>query len=409
MNRKITITGIGLGDASLLTGQALEAVRGCDCLIGARRVLDMLEDPAIGITQNPARYHAIMPGEIRAYLDENPRFRRVCVAVSGDVGFYSAAKKLLEAFPKEETELVSGVGSLAYFTSRMKIPWDDVYCVSAHGRDSDVVGTVKRHKKTFILTGNTRNASELCGELCAAGLGEVRVTVGENLSYPHERILTGTAQELGEQEFGDLSVMLVERSEEYVDSFAGHALCILPDEEFFRGDVPMTKYEIRCVAVSNLQLRDDHVVYDIGAGTGSVAVEAARRSISGAVYAVEKNPAAVVLLRKNRDKFGLENLYVVQGEAPESLRVLPKPHRAFIGGTTGKMEPIFALLLEKNPHVRIVVSAITLETLSEALRCFKKYGMDPEIVQIAAARSKTVAGLHMMMGQNPVYLLTGQA
>ena len=181
------------------------------------------------------------------------------------------------------------------------------------------------------------------------------------------------------------------------------------DEEFVRGKAPMTKEEVRSISISKLRLTKDAVVYDVGAGTGSVSVECARIVQQGVVYAIERKEDAVLLMEKNRQKFGAANLHIVRGNAPDALAELPAPTHAFIGGSGGNLKEITAILLGKNPSVRIVINCITLETVSETMELIKD--LQPEDVDICCAsiaKSRSLAGYHMMMGQNPVYIISLQ-
>ena len=189
-------------------------------------------------------------------------------------------------------------------------------------------------------------------------------------------------------------------------AFSTHGV---PDEEFIRGKAPMTKEEVRCVSLSKLRLHEDSICYDVGAGTGSVSVEMALRADQGKVFAVEKKDDAVALLYENKQKFAVDNLEIIKGEAPEALKELPVPTHAFIGGSSGNLKEIIALLLEKNQNVRIVINCITLETISEALDVLKEYDFaEREVVQLAASRSKEIGRYHLMMGENPIYIITCQ-
>ena len=181
----------------------------------------------------------------------------------------------------------------------------------------------------------------------------------------------------------------------------------LPDEGFLRGDVPMTKEEVRSVSLSKLRLKRDSVVYDIGAGTGSVAVEAALQAWQGQVYAVERLHQARELIRENARRFQADNLTVIQGEAPEALAELPTPDCVFIGGSGGKLRQILEAVFAKNPEARVVINAITLETVSEAVACLNTIEIrEEEVVQMSAARSRKAGIYHLMQGQNPIYIIS---
>lgn len=177
------------------------------------------------------------------------------------------------------------------------------------------------------------------------------------------------------------------------------------DEWFIRGKVPMTKSEVRAVSISRLELAPDSVLWDVGAGTGSVSVEASFLLPEGQVYAVEKNPQAVELIRRNREKFGRDNLTVVSGDAPGALGQLPDPTHVFLGGSGGRMGEILDLAMGRNPRVRVVINTISLESLGEAVSWLERRKISGEIVSLQTARGRRVGRYHLMEGQNPVYVI----
>ena len=171
----------------------------------------------------------------------------------------------------------------------------------------------------------------------------------------------------------------------------------------------MTKSEVRAVILSKLQLSRDAICWDIGAGTGSVAVEMGRQADRGRVYAVERRDDAVELIRENARRLGAENVVAVYGEAPGVCLDLPAPTHAFIGGSSGNMEEILELLLEKNPRIRIVAAAVTLETAAVLTECIRQLGFpDAEVVSLQISRSRKAGAYHLMTAQNPVYLFVMQ-
>lgn len=392
---KIALIGIGAGAREGMTMEAVEWCESADLLIGASRMLQKIALPG-----QPA-YQAYQADKIRDYISKHPEYEKIAVLLSGDVGFYSGAKKLLEQLPKG-TELYPGIASVVAFCAKIKESWEDARLVSAHGKNCNLVAEIQNHKKVIALLGKPGQVRELCGKLEEYGMGDVEIFLGERLSYPEEQIYLGYPSNFLEFENDSLSVIFVKNNKAKLWASPG-----LPDDAFLRDQVPMTKEEVREVAVCKMRLDRDSVVYDVGAGSGSVSVEMARIARRGRVYAVEKNPDAVELLRKNRRKFGLDHMEIVEGTAPEALRELPIPTHAFIGGSSGNLVEICQLLLEKNPKVRIVMTAITLETVAEALQVLRELPVNqPEIVQLAAARAKEVGQYHMMMGQNPVYFIS---
>ena len=169
----------------------------------------------------------------------------------------------------------------------------------------------------------------------------------------------------------------------------------------------MTKSEVRAVCLSKLALGEDSVGWDVGAGTGSVTVEMALAAQRGKVYAIERKDAAVALLKENCARFHTDNVTVVPGTAPECCHDLPAPTHAFLGGTSGNMKEIIALLLEKNPAVRIVATAVTLESVAELTACLPLFpDRKPEIVTLSVSRGRPLGAYHLMTAQNPIWIFT---
>ncbi|MCF0151405.1 MAG: precorrin-6Y C5,15-methyltransferase (decarboxylating) subunit CbiT, partial [Firmicutes bacterium] len=376
-----------------------------DCLIGARRILDAAAMPGQPV------FEAVAAEAIASYIAEHNEFRSFTVVLSGDSGFYSGAKKLLPLLKQQNARVtvLPGLSSLSVLCARMGISYEDVKTVSLHGRTGNIAASVRRYPLCFALVGGENGVRELCEALVRAGLGSVRVTVGERLSYPDERISTGIAAKMAEGRYASLSAVLIENP-------GAKKVCPigLPDESFQRGKgedglIPMTKSEVRAVALSRLAMTRDAICWDIGAGTGSVSVEMALLAEEGRVYAVEKKADAFALLQENIKKFGAFNITAVEGSAPAALEALPAPTHVFIGGSSGRLKDIIGAALEKNPHARIVATAIALETVAELSSCMKEFSFThKEAVCIQAARSRKAGPYHLMTGANPVYIFTFQ-
>ena len=402
--QKISLVGIGMGTVMTMTAQAEKAVQSADCLIGAARMLDAVRDmEAVEGKPMLAEYRG---DQILSYLRLHPEYRETAVLFSGDTGFHSGAKGLADLLRKEmpewEIQMVPGIASAVYLAARLNTSWEDAALVSLHGKEENFIQTVSRSRKTFLLLGGKDAGKRALERLREYGMDEVILHVGTRLSYPDERILSGTVQELGETDLDGLSVVLAENPSPSLS-----ACCHVPDEEFIRGDVPMTKEEVRAVSIAALRLTSDAVVYDIGAGTGSVSVEAALSGTGIRVYAVEKNPEAVSLICQNRKKFRTDGIHIVSGKAPEALEELEAPTHVFIGGSSGNLKEILRTVLDRSPEARIVVNAISLETVSEAMEAAEEGLLkDAQITQIMASRSRKLGRYHMMTGQNPVYIIS---
>lgn len=395
--RKILLIGIGPGDPGLRTNEAIKALKDCDAVIGARSVAETLEI-------NKPCYFEYLPEKVRAVLDAHPSIRKAAVVLRGDTGFYSGAKKLLEAFEGEQVRVLPGISCAALFAARLNTGWEDAAFVSVHGREGKVVHAVSGHRKTFILTGGENTPDTVLKRLLEYGFGDLKCAVGERLSYPEEKITEGTVEVLSEGRYDALSLLYIENPEAGRSARFG-----IPDEEFIRGSVPMTRSEVRAVSLSRLALGTAPVVYDVGAGTGSVSVECALNAPDGQVYAIERETEALELIRANQMKFRAENITVVEGAAPEALDMLPVPTHAFIGGSGGRLKEILELLLRKNPDVRIVLNTVTLESQTEAYELIKAYGFTYfDAVTVNIARSKKLGRYHMMSAENPVTVFVMQ-
>lgn len=394
--KNIVIIGVGTG-ADTLTAQAQAALAGSEVWIGAPRALDLLAGSVDGVPK--PTYSCYRPEEAAAVVGREDA-REFAVLVSGDVGFYSAAAGVAAALRDYPVRFVPGLSTVNVFFARLQIPWQDAAFVSAHGRETDIVSSVRRNRLTFCLTGN--NIAELGAALTGAGFGGVKVWIGEKLGTDSERIVEKTAADLTEESFDSLTVALFQN-----EAFDDRTPIGLPDNAFSRLEqIPMTKSETRALVLSKLNLRPGFICWDVGAGTGSVAVEMALNAWRGHVYAIERREDALPLILQNCVTSHVGNVTIISGEAPAALQSLPGPDAIFIGGSGGELNEIIDLGFYKNPKVRIVVTAVTIETVSAALAAFTTIGLEPEIVQLSVARAAQAGKLHLMKAQNPVTILS---
>ena len=396
---RVNIVGIGPGNPDLLTGEARQAIAASNILLGDKRMLSAFADSSKTV-YDTIKTSAI--AEVAAKAD--PAKDVLAVLVSGDVGFFSLAKTISGKLPDCECVRYCGISSLVYFASKLQLSWDDAKIVSMHGRDQNLVAAVAQNKKVFSLTGGDHSPQALCKQLCEHGLGQVLVYVGENLSYAEEKITQGTAEEISALSFPSLSVMMLINDEANCFEPTVHGLA---DDLFMRSKVPMTKQEVRSVSMSKLMPKATDVIYDIGAGTGSCSVELALIAKQGKVWAFERNPVAVELLGKNKELFGLTNLDVIAGEALANIKTMPAPDCVFVGGSGGDLCEMLDVIYAKNSKCRIVINAITVETLAQVAAYYKEHpDYSLEIVNVFVARSKKLGSYNLMMAQNPVYVMT---
>ena len=397
----VTLIGMGSGTPELLTAQGLAALQSADLIIGAKRLLEHLPT---GCTEN--RKALYKPENILSCLSEFPA-ANVALLYSGDTGFYSGASKLLpmlRAFGIS-ARVLPGVSSVQLLSAAIGRPWQDWKLVSAHGCACDPAAEclTAEGRPVFFLTGGTETPATLCAKLADAGLGDAHAIIGENLGTPQEHLAFGTAQTLAANACAPLSVLLIEHTVLPARRAPG-----FPDDAFIRGEVPMTKQEVRAAALAKLAVRPTDTLWDVGAGTGSVSVELALAAPRGQVYAVECAPDACALIRQNREKFHAYNLSLIEGTAPQVLADLPAPDAVFIGGTKGSMAEVVDAALAKNPNARLCISAIALETLSAAIAALAAHGQTTEVTQLAVSRTRPAGKLHLLMANNPIFLITGE-
>ena len=393
--RRVSMIGIGMGPGDL-TERSASIVMGADLLVGAKRMLEAVDSTGKDVL---TEYRSDV---IARYLDENPRYRNVAVLLSGDVGFYSGATGLLGKLDRNvyDVNVEPGISSIVYLCAKLGTTWQDAYLTSCHGRESNIVNLVGTRAKVFTLLSGQDTVHEMCRQLFEYNLNSVSVTVGQDFGYPTERIFTGTPSQCLDESFGDLCVALIENPTPDTRNSIS-----IPDEVFTRGDAPMTKSEVRTLSVAKLKLCRDSVVYDIGAGTGSVSIEMALTAYLGKVYAIEREDIAADLIEINKRKFQAANLEVVRGLAPEAMKDLPAPTHAFIGGSAGNLKSIVQCLLDKNPDVRIVINSVTMETMAETMQVVKELNLvEEEFVNVTIAKSRRLGRYHLMTGQNPVYI-----
>ena len=394
--KQITVIGIGMDGERTLTQATQNACEQAELLIGAKRVTDALQR-----FQKPV-VNAIAPQEIESAIRTSDA-QRIVVAMSGDTGFFSGAKKLLPLIQDLDPTVLPGISSVSYLAAKLGVPYHDAALLSAHGRAINLIQKVRHSPRAFVLVGGENGAAEQLRMLRENGLGTLSVAVGTDLGSETEAIVRGTAEELKDKTFSPLAILCIENPD------ANHAVVThgRPDGDFLRTEVPMTKSEVRAVTLSKLMLTKNAICWDVGAGTGSVSIEMAECSEDGTVYAIERNEAACDLIEQNKRRLGVTNVTVVHGTAPDALKDLPAPTHVFIGGSGGNLKEIITAALAKNPRVRIVLNTVTAETFAEATAAIRDLQFkNEEIVELNVSRGRKVGAYHLMTAQNPVFVIS---
>ena len=405
----ITLAGVGMGNPDCLTKEVEKAIAEADILLGADRMI-------VGYQPKIKKMPYYTAEQIIPYLEKMPKVlggsddQKVVILFSGDTGFYSGCQKLHDALLREVDDgrlrasvtVMPGVSSVAYLAACMGENYQDAAICSMHGKElPDLVKRIRREKKTFLLMSGLKDIHKVGELLLDAGLEDCSVIVGYQLSYHEQQILELNPKECLKLQGEGLYTCCIKnpKSERKILTH-GKA-----DGEFIRDKVPMTKEEVREVSICKLKLYGGAVVYDIGSGTGSIAVEIAGLSDEIKVFAVEYKEKAFSLIAQNKEKFELNNIEIVSGKAPDGLEELPVPTHAFIGGSGGRMKEILSALYQKNSQMRVVINAISMETICEIREILSAFSIQNEdVVQMQVSRAKRVGAYHLMQAENPVWI-----
>ncbi len=394
--KTIVLAGIGPGDEALYTGKLSDALKKADVIFGASSVIQGVSSGSI------PKIPMYKAQDIISFLADNPKYNSPVVLFSGDISLssgYKNARTLLEEAGYSVTS-VPGISSVSLFLQRLGIGLEDTTVLSAHGRCCNVRGHVLLNRDTIILTSDCSHAEAICRQVAdAAG----RIVIGYELGNKDELVFDYPDGEKNLRDLPGRCLVYVHRKEETEDSAFGG----IKDRDMIRGNVPMTKEEIRALSIRKLALSKDGVMYDVGAGTGSVSIEAALMHPDMKVYCVEKNVEALDLLEKNREKFAAENVEIVPGSAPKALKELPAPTHVFIGGSGGALKDILDCVYEKNERTRVVINCVTAETMSETVSYLNDHeDISGDIIQVSVTRYREVGSYHMADAFNPVYIIT---
>lgn len=369
---KIFVIGVGPGSEEFLTQAAKKAAENADVLVGGKSALALfpLEKSKKAIDKNL--------DEVLKFIKKNQK-KNIAILTSGDPGFFSISGLLLKKFPKEDIEVIPGISSMQHCFARIKETWQDAKFLSLHGRQIENLKHEIKNKKVVILTDPKSTPDKVAKFLLKEG--NRRAVVCENLSSGRERVVESDLEGIARQRFSGNCVMVIFQSRQPRWSFATPGI---PDKLFSRGGAPITKEEIRVITLAKARLKKDSTVYDIGAGTGSISVEAALLAKNGKVFAIEKNPDRISLIRKNIEKFRVSNVEVIEGEAPEVLKALPGADRMIIGGSGGKIRSILMKCDEKlKVGGRVVINALKPETLRTSIEVLKRLNYNFGITQVS--------------------------
>lgn len=396
---KIVVIGSGMSGRSGLSASSLQAIRDADELWGAERFLSEFDD----IPAKKVRFRSPLRPQLESLRARGSK--RIVVLASGDPGFYGIAGTISEILSPEEITIVPNVSALQSAFAKAGVPWQDAALTSLHARPfSEALGLIRRHAKIGLLTEPELPPNRIADKLLSAGVPDCRAIVCENLGTKDERVLAGSLSEIREMSFAPLNVLLLFQREPFAPSCIGVPR---PDDAYAHPRGMITKRDVRLMTIDRLKIAENDLVWDVGAGSGALSIEIGERAWRGRVFAIEKSAEALACLRRNVDRFGVLNVSVVEGAAPEALAELPAPTAVFIGGSGGKLEAILRFVLNRAaPNARLAANFTILENLTLALKTLRETGYDPSVTEIDLAYGRGIGGGTRFDPINPVYVLS---
>ena len=402
----VTIVGIGLSPRDLTPGH-LEAIGEAEVLVGGKRHLSYFPDvraEKLAITRNIA--------EIVPFIAERMAAKKVVVLASGDPLFYGIGSVITTALGAENVRVLPNITAIGAAFARIGIPWSDARLVSLHGRRNDpaLLEALACHHKIGLLTDPIHTPAWLAAFMTAHGFTDFDMCVLEKLGAEDESVAWVPPVEAAGKVFRSPNVVILHRRppnrKEASPLYPG-----MPEAAFIHEKGLITKPEVRAVTLSKLRLgAPGLVLWDLGAGSGSVAIEAGLFIRTGRIVAVERRAHRIAHIRANQERYGIERLEIVQATLPDGLDDLPAPDRIFIGGG-GKdlgriMETAGARL---RPGGVMVVNTVLIQNIDVALTGFRRLGLATDIVQIQVSAAKKMPWGDRLSPQNPVWIITGAA
>jgi precorrin-6B C5,15-methyltransferase / cobalt-precorrin-6B C5,C15-methyltransferase len=393
----VHVVGTGLDPAGLPL--ALEGiVREAQVLVGGERLLRALKD-------HPARKIPIrspVSEAMEAVDRENRAGKRVVVLADGDPGLFGIGEKLALGLGPERVLIHPNISILQAAAARIRSRWDDIRTVSLHGRKDlwPLRRAVARRRRVGVYTDAAFPPGRIAEEMSSFDAVKYRMHVFEDLGAGTESISAfEDYEDAAGREFSPLSFILLEPA----GSPGVRLTASLDDDLIVHEDGLLTKREIRAAGLGLLGIEPGHVVWDLGSGSGAVALESSFLASEGMVFAVEKDRERLEMIRRNIRRTGACGVQPVQGVMPACLRNLPDPDRVFVGGGAGRQGVMEAVMDRLRAGGRLVIHAVLLGTLRHAVMVLQEAGWGPAVTQIQAARSRPLAGDIRLEALNPVF------
>lgn len=406
---KIAVIGIGDDGLDALSPVVRERIMNAHVLLGPERALKLIPNDC-----NAERLP--LSGDLEQVAQQLSALgdRRAVLLIFGDPMFYGLARYLTEKLGKQRFEVVPHVSSMQLAFARVMESWDEAYLTNLDNHPLDaVVERIRTAQKVGLFTSADNGPDRVAGALLAKGIDYYKAYVCENLGARDERVTRGTLHEIADQQFSPLNVMILVRLPDAPDrprDAIGRRLFGNPDEAFLQSQPKqelVTSAEVRALALAQMDIAQGSIVWDIGAGSGSVSVEAAQIASDGAAYAVEMDPQDHGLIRENAERFGATNLIAILGKAPEALADLPDPDAVFIAGGGREVARISRAAYDRlRPGGRLVVSMMTINNVAELYEAINSRTHNCRVLMVNIAEGADQLGRLTFDSLKPSFLLS---
>jgi len=401
--KPVAIIGMGM-TLEDLTARHLEIIHQADILVGGKRLLNHFKE-------SRARKKVIskdIDGVVN-FVKQEMKKKRVVVLASGDPMYFGIGRRLVNAVGDRNIRVFPNISSVAAAFARIKEPWDDVRVISLHGRKNEprLFKALEEENTIAVFTDPKNNPAWLASRLLGNQFLNYKICVLESLGSVSEKIGWYTLSEAAGMEFTDPNMVVLKRGS--IDPKDKTRLCLgAPDSWYDHHKGLITKSEIRAITLSKLRLATDHILWDLGAGSGSVATEAGLLIKKGKIFAVEKNADRLAQVTNNGKKFGIPNLTAIQAELPQGLEKLPRPDRIFIGGGGRQLKSIMTAAAQYlKPEGMMVINTVLIPNVETARATLEKLGFNTEIIQVQINRSRQMPWAERLEPLNPVWIITG--
>jgi precorrin-6Y C5,15-methyltransferase (decarboxylating) len=406
---RIHIIGVGSDGLGGLTSRAREILLAANVVFGAENTLRLLPEIKAERHVLGADLHEAMNA-----LTAQASGKRLAIVAGGDPLFYGVARYLCDRLGKERFEVLPHVSSMQLAFARIKESWEEAYLTNLQTHPLETVFDRIRTAETVgLFTSEMEGPPEIARQLLARGLDYFRAYVCENLGAPDERVTQADLNDVAEMEFAPLNVVILKRKPGRPDQQAapgGWRRFGNPDDAFAQSRPKsglITQAEVRAIALAQMAIQPANIVWDIGAGSGSVAIEAAHLSEPGTVYAIEQDAADYHLILANAQTFGARNLKAIHGTAPEVFAGLPTPDAIFVGGAGHEVARLLeAAWSHLRPGGHMVVNVASLESLSTTHSVLKRLAGHVQVLMVNIARGTEQLETMRFEAVNPTFLLT---